>query len=132
MILKRPIEGHVVKVLTHTQLHRGMRLIEFESRCLRRGEIHELVATDHDGLVAGSGVDRVGFLGFVEVAQGGVADRGDTVLIDGVEVGRVVGFDDCHFPNHYNIVVRAPGLVNGGDLDLRPGAHVRLVPGGDR
>jgi hypothetical protein len=130
VILKRPIEGHIVKVLTHTLLDRGMELIEFESRCLQQREIHELVATDHDALVAGSRVDRVAFLGFVEVAQGGVADRDDVVVIDGVEVGRVVGFDDCHFPNHYNIVIRAPVLANGADIGLRPGARVQLVPGG--
>ena len=36
----------------------------------------------------------------------GVLVRGDAVPIDGREVGTVVGFDECHFPNHLNIVLQ--------------------------
>ena len=40
---KRTVRGRVVKVLVHTRDDRGMVLEPFASRCVRHGEIHELV-----------------------------------------------------------------------------------------
>lgn len=126
--LKRPVTGELVKILTHKRDDRGMELTEFASRCVRREEIHELVTTDHDDPSTGAVIDRVGFLGFVEVATGGVIDRGDEVRIDGHLVGTVLGFDSCHFPNHYNILIHADKTSSGPDLGLRPAMEVRFDP----
>jgi len=117
---KRPVSGTLVKVLTHRRDDRGMALEPFASRCVRRGELHELVTTDHTDPAAGARIDRVGFLGFVEVSRAGVIDRGDELWIHGRRVGAVLGFDACHFPNHYNILVRVESPVTGVDLDLAP------------
>jgi hypothetical protein len=118
----------LVKRLTHTRTDRGMTLIPEAARCLLRGEIHELVTTDHRALVAGARVDRVGFLGFVEIERGGVVDRGDTLLIDGRRAGTVVGFDACHHPNHYNVLVEADCLETAATLQLPVEAAVRFQP----
>ena len=125
---KRAVHGTVVKVLIHRRDDRGMCLEEFAGRCVRRGEVHELVTTDQRDTTPGARVDRVGFLGFAEIGCGGVVDRGDQVWIEGRQVGTVLGFDSCHFPNHYNILILVPEPVTGRDLALRPEADVRFVP----
>jgi hypothetical protein len=41
-------------------------------------------------------------------------------------VGTVLGFDACHFPNHYNILVSAPEPLTGPQLGLAPEAEIRF------
>jgi hypothetical protein len=125
---KRPVAGDVVKVLVHRRDDRGMVLEPFASRCVRTGEVHELVTTDHRHGAAGSRIERVGFLGFVEITRAGVIDRGDQVWINAGLVGTVLGFDACHFPNHYNILITVDTPVTGRDLALRPEAAVLFQP----
>ncbi|MGH3623302.1 MAG: DUF6917 domain-containing protein, partial [Sciscionella sp.] len=117
---KRAVTGVLVKVLTHRRDDRGMSLEPHASRCVRRGEVHELVTTDHEDTTEGARIDRVGFLGFAEMTCAGVIDRGDGFWVGDSFVGTVLGFDACHFPNHYNILIRVPALVTGPELDLRP------------
>ncbi|MGV9357847.1 DUF6917 domain-containing protein [Streptomyces misionensis] len=117
---KRVVRGALVKVLVHRRTDRGMRLEEHAARCVRRGEVHELVTTDQWEPRPGARVDRVGFLGFVELECGGVIDRGDLVRIGDAVVGTVLGFDACHLPNHYNILIHAERPASGLDLELRP------------
>lgn len=123
---KRAVHGRLVKVLIHRRDERGMALEPFASRCVRSGEVHELVTTDHTDTAPGARIDRVGFLGFVEIGCAGVLDRGDTVRAAGRLVGTVLGFDACHFPNHYNILIAAPRPVTGPDLGLAPEAEIRF------
>ncbi len=125
---KRPIVGDLVKVLVHRRDRRGMSLEPFASRCVRAGEVHELVTTDHRQATAGARIDRVGFLGFVEISRAGVIDRGDQLWINDSLVGTVLGFDGCHFPNHYNILISTDAPVTGRDLALAPEATVRFQP----
>ncbi|MEV0600190.1 hypothetical protein AB0I82_12955 [Streptomyces sp. NPDC050315] len=117
---KRSVRGDLVKVLPHRRTDRGLTLEPHASRCVRRGEVHELVTTDQRATRPGSRVDRVGVVGFVELACAGVIDRGDDVWIDGLCIGTVVGFDACHFPNHYSILIGTGRLVTGSDLELCP------------
>ncbi|PNG21363.1 DUF6917 domain-containing protein [Streptomyces cahuitamycinicus] len=126
---KRVVRGSLVKVLVHRRTDRGMRLEEHAARCVRRGEVHELVTTDQWDPRPGARIDRVGFLGFAELSCGGVIDRGDLVRIGDTAVGTVLGFDACHLPNHYNILIHAARPVSGRDLDLRPENAVTFVQG---
>lgn len=123
---KRSVHGQLVKVLTHRRDDRGMTLEGFASRCVRRGEVHELVTTDQTATTTGTRIDRVGFLGFVEIGCAGVIDRGDEVWADGHRVGTVLGFDACHFPNHYNILISVPEPLTGPQLGLAPEVQVRF------
>ena len=125
---KRALSGAVVKVLRHHRPQRGMSLEPHASRCVRRGEVHELATTDHVDTAAGSRVERVAFLGFVEFARAGVLDRDDELWLGDRFVGRVLGFDACHFPNHYNILVHAETPLSGADLDLQPEDPVHFAP----
>jgi len=117
---KRALRATLVKVLVHRRTDRGMTLEPHASRCVRRGEVHELVSTDHHEVEPGARIDRVGFLGFAEFGCAGVLDRGDEIWIGDRLVGTVHGFDACHFPNHYNILLRTEEVVTGADLQLRP------------
>jgi hypothetical protein len=125
---KRTVTGTIVKVLLHSRDDRGMSLEPFASRCVRRGEVHELVTTEHHEFAAGARIDRVGFLGFVEIGCAGVLDRGDEVWIGDRLVGTVLGFDACHFPNHYNVLIERADPVTGAKLGLLPEKSVRFVP----
>lgn len=115
---KRTIRSVIVKTLHHERDDRGMMLMPVESRCMRRGELHELVTTDQTGAVPGDRIDRVGFLGFVEIVEPGVIEIGDEVVANGKLIGRVVGFDECHFPNHYNLLVGCDRLWTADALEL--------------
>ena len=116
---KRPVHGVMVKLLRHRRDDRGMTLIEPQARCVRAGELHELVTTDQDG-GPGDTIDRVGFLGFVEIEAAGVIERGDPVWVAGRTVGTVLGFDESHFPNHYNVVIASGRTLTADDLGLAP------------
>ncbi|MEV0618447.1 hypothetical protein AB0I81_34325 [Nonomuraea sp. NPDC050404] len=118
---KSEVTATLLKVLVHRRIDRGMRLEPHASRCVRAGEVHELVATDHDETAPGARIDRVAFLGFAEITAAGVLDRGDEVWIGGRRVGVLLGFDGCHLPNHYNVLIRADPAPTGGELGLAPG-----------
>lgn len=67
---------------------------------------------------------HVGFLGFAEFQIAGVVDRGDQVLLDGQLIGCVTGFDDCHFPNHYNVVIEVPELASAREAHAQLGSEL--------
>jgi len=125
---KRTVEGSVVKVLVHRRDDRGMSLEPYASRCVRVGEVHELVTTDHRDTRPGTTIDRVAFLGFAEITRAGVVDRGDLLWVGDRLVGAVLGFDACHFPNHYNVLIATGETLTGSELGLRPETAVRFVP----
>ncbi|KZM69048.1 hypothetical protein IU500_09040 [Nocardia terpenica] len=124
---KFAVAGSIVKVLRHRRDDRGMSVSEFASRCVGRGEVHELVTTDHTDNATGAPIDRVGFLGFAEITAPGVIDRGDEVHIDGIRIGTVLGFDSCHYPNHYNILIHTPHPLTGTTIGLRPGSSITFA-----
>lgn len=121
---KRVGRSKIVLVYRHKRLDRRMVLIPYYTRCIKNGEIHELVvATEimmEDGL---SGAPDVGYIGFIEFETGCIIVVGDRVAIGPRHIGQVVGFDETHFPNHLNIVVKAPDLVSGEEL----GANIEDV-----
>ena len=127
---KRVVTAIIVKKLHHMRHDRGMTLIPESTRCVRVGELHELVTTDHRGLSAGSRVDRTGFLGFGEITRAGVIEAGDIVTVSDTVIGCVVGFDDCHFPNHYNIIIESDTLLTGDHPAVTVEGAISFAPGG--
>jgi ubiquinone/menaquinone biosynthesis C-methylase UbiE len=122
---KRPVAGDFVALLRHSRTDRGMRLMEEQSRCVRTGQLHEIVTTDEDR-GAGERIDRVGFLGFAEFTAGGVIEVGDHVSRGDRDLGVVLGFDDCHFPNHLNILIRSAELQTAPSLGIALGDQLRF------
>jgi hypothetical protein len=127
-ILRARFGGRFVGVMELSRDDRGFSLIAAPTRCIRRGDVHELILTDEPGAAPGADVQRCRFLGFVEFEAAGVMVRGDAVEIDGREVGTVAGFDECHFPNHLNIVLQAGVARTGIELGLRPGTRLVVHP----
>lgn len=124
---KDPTHGRIVKLLTHKKLDRGMVLIEEQSRCVQKNQVHELVTTDQKNLTARCRVDRVGFLGFAEINNNSVIERGDKFYIGKQLIGTVVGFDACHAPNHYNIIIEVPELISATDIALQVGHTITFA-----
>ncbi|MCY7902836.1 DUF6917 domain-containing protein [Bacillus inaquosorum] len=130
--IKRTVTGRFVKLLFHKQDKRNMVLENFQTRCIREKEIHEIVTTDQKAYEPGQLVGRIGFLGFAEMDTGGVIQKGDRVYINETYLGVVAGFDACHFPNHYNIIIQTDLLLSATDIDLSVEEEIRFVSSGDR
>jgi len=115
---KRAVEGRIVCVLDARSERRGMQVEPHPSRAVPAGEIHELAVTDDPEAGPGARVERVAYVGFVEIVRGGVILTGDQVTLGPRQLGRVVGFDCTHFPNHMNILVRGSHWQTGRELEV--------------
>lgn len=124
---KIPLTGKLVVVLDGQYPERGLSLIPQPSRAICRNQVHELIVTDQDS-GPGSTVDPIAYLGFMEFHQGGVMVAGDRLLVDGEDIGCVVGFDETHMPNHLNIVIRGERR-SGRQRDLQLEQQVTIVKG---
>jgi hypothetical protein len=113
------LNGRLVAILRPSRLDRGLQLIPEKSRCIRAGEVHELILTDELTAVPGSRVDRVAYLAFAEFATGGLIVQGDLLTVDGQTLGTLIGYDETHMPNHLNIVIGGEAFASGYDRGLR-------------
>ena len=117
-VKKKIIKGNMVVILDFTTKERGLNLIKPHSRAVKKNEIHEIMTTAEKGAALGEVVNSVVYIGFFEVNEGGVILTGDDVYIEGKLIGKVVGFDDTHMPNHQNIVLYAPKKKTGVELKI--------------
>ena len=118
---KSDVVGRLVCILDARSEERGMELLIHPSRALCQGEIHEIAITEDPQAGPRNTVDKVAYLAFFSVEQGGIVLVGDRVVSGDVELGEVVGFDHTHFPNHMNILLRARERTTGLELGLRLG-----------
>ena len=125
---KRNVQGQLIYVFSLRADQRWMRLEEFPSRALARGEIHELILSANPGLQPDAGVRDVAYVGFFEVDVGGIAEFGDEVWAGDQRLGILAGFDLNHYPNHLNIVVAAVVASTGAELGLDVGTPIRFQP----
>ena len=116
---RRPVKGEVVTVIDVTFPSDGIELTDAWSRAVPRGEVHEIMVWDP--LAEG---DDAGAVAFIEITQGGNIVNGDEVRLDGEAIGRLVGFDYNHMPNHMNIVVETNNL----ELSLSLGSTIEFIP----
>jgi len=75
-------------------------------------------------------VNRIAYLGFVAIADGGVIVADDEVYLAGCLVGTLAGFDETHMPNHLNIVIRTDRLADGVEQGAELGMPVRFTAAG--
>ena len=125
-----PLEARFVGVLNNRNDGRGLVLINAHTRCVRRYDIHEFIVTDEPTAAPGATVNGVHYIGFAELQAGGVLAEGDAVRIGGEIIGSIAGFDESHFPNHYNVVIRGPRRVTGVELAQKPGDLIVFLPRG--
>ncbi|MBO8168021.1 MAG: hypothetical protein H0Z35_02405 [Thermoanaerobacteraceae bacterium] len=120
---KRDILGSLVVVLDGRLEERNLQLIAPISRAVLQGEIHELILTDEPEVGPKKKVNKIAYLGFFEVSQGGVMVVGDELSVAEKKVGTVAGFDETHMPNHLNIIIatdqRVSGLERGLELGMK-------------
>lgn len=69
---KSDTEGQIVEVLDLASDERGLSLIPQRTRALCKNEIHELITTDEVDAGPNKTVDRVNYIGFLEVTRGGL------------------------------------------------------------
>jgi len=124
----RPVTGTVVTVLDSTHQARGLKLISTYSRALRKNSIHELIATDETDKKPGGTVDRIAYLAFFEVNRGGCVLVGETLWLGQQPIGRVVGFDETHEPNHLNIIIGVKQRKTGRQQEFSVGKKIRFGP----
>jgi hypothetical protein len=117
---RQPIQARWVAVMAHRRHDRGIRPAPWQTRCLLKGEIHEILLCTPGP--PEDPINEICYLGFAEVTVPGVIVIGDDVGLPNGRVGVVHGFDETHMPNHYNILVRAGrALATGADLHLAVG-----------
>ena len=90
-------------------------------------QVMEFIITDEKDARPSSTVDRVGYLCFAEIKKGGAIMFGDKILVGGKLMGRLVGFDEYHMPNHLNIILYAENLKSGFDLAISVGQDMLIT-----
>ena len=123
----RPVIGAVVTVLDSTHEARGLKLMPTYSRALKKNSIHELIATDEAEKKPGETANRIAYLAFFEVARGGCVLVGETLCLGKRPIGRVVGFDETHEPNHINIIIGVKQRKTGRQLKFSVGKNIRFA-----
>jgi hypothetical protein len=130
---KSPVTGRMKCVLHARAEQRGLELAPFPSRALLKNEIHELILTLEETASPGKVVNRIAYVGFFEVADGGILWAGDEVYINGERIGTLAGYDLTHFPNHFNIVIKSQGTLNTGkESGYHTGAEIIFKFPGDK
>lgn len=124
---KTDVVGKINCTLRARAEERGLELAPFPSRAICTGEIHELILTLEEA-APGKRVNRIAYLGFFEITEGGILWAGDEVYVNGTMIGRLAGYDLTHYPNHFNIIIRvSEPLLTGFEMGVHPGAEVRFV-----
>ena len=111
-------------MLDGTLEHRSLQLIAPPSRAFSAGTIIELIGTDEPSAGPGQIVEKIAYLAFVELLNGGVVLRGDPVLWNGEGVGTIAGYDDTHMPNHQNTIVRMDTRRSGAQMGFTVGDEI--------
>lgn len=115
---KKTIKGKLVAILDGTISKRGLNLITLPSRAIKKNEIHEVIVTEEEDAAPGKIVNSIAYVCFFEVEEGGVIVVEDEVYIGKKLIGKVVGFDDTHMPNHQNIILNASKMKTGVELKI--------------
>lgn len=116
---KRDVLGRLVVILRGKLENRALELIVPISRAVKKNEIHEIIITDQIEAAPGKVVNSISYVGFLEVASGGVLVAGDEVISSGRVLGKIAGFDETHLPNHLNIVLLSSTRPDGVELGLK-------------
>ena len=103
---KRSVIAKIVAVLKGTLEDRGLKIIFPRSRAVRQHDVIELMTTPQKECKPGDRVDRVSYIGFAEIQASGVLRIGDRVILKGEPRWTIVGFDETHYPNHLNVIMK--------------------------
>lgn len=102
---KRMVMGNLVALSGLRLTNRGTWLMHPQTRACPKYSILELTITDEDSIGPGTQVNSVLYIGFLEVANGGIIVAGEPIRIQEMNIGSVAGFSDIHCPNHLNVMI---------------------------
>jgi hypothetical protein len=107
-----------IAIMALKHFNRGMIASEFHTRCVRRGEVHELICVkEHkDGLID---LNDAWYLGFIEFTDSCVLAKGMLLKIKGKIIGKLIAFDMTHAPNHLNILLASHEPQTGEELSIQ-------------
>ena len=125
---RKQVQGEVVNVLDAKAECRELWLISTYSRVITKYSIHELIMTDESVPKLGEAVNRIAYLCFFEVTEGGVILIRDKLYMGDQLIGIVKGFDESHMPNHLNIIIHAEPRKTGKELGFTIGSKLRFKP----
>lgn len=125
-VSKKEVNGELVCILDAKTDKREFHLLPTYSRAITKFSIHELALTDEQEAGPNKIVNKVAYLGFFEVTEGGIIVVGDSVSVGRKRIGKIVGFDESHMPNHLNIVIKADTIATGKELNLLIGEQVTI------
>lgn len=123
-VMKKDVKAEMVTIADSQREDRGMDLIIQKSRAVIKGHLHEAVVTLDINASPGKMVNSVAYLGMMEITEAGLIVIGDEVIADGIKIGEVAGFDETHFPNHMNILIRVKELKTGLKMGLQLGSGI--------
>jgi len=123
---KITVRGKIVSIMNAHLNNRDLKLIKEPTRAFRKHDLVEIIATD-EVKYPGENINSIAYIGFTEILNGGVIRRDDTLLINEKALGKVLGFDATHAPNHYNLIVHVTELVTGKGLELSLGDLTKFV-----
>lgn len=112
-----PVYIRLAMVLGHTRPERVLVKSPYHTRCVRSGEVHELIAVRREDL-RGDKYSGASYLGFAEVTASGVLHVGQIVTVADRALGTLAGFDYTHYPNHLNLLIETPDRQHGRSLGL--------------
>lgn len=121
---KTEVGARVFAILDWAVEDRDMTLMPHLSRAVRRGDVLELATTDEADRLPGQTVQRIAYIGFMEVVDTGLILYGDQVKIGKEILGTVIGFDETHMPNHLNILLHVETHQTGRAMDVKLDALV--------
>lgn len=111
---KIPVIGTVNTLLHANNDRRALEISPYPSRAFQKYEVHELIITPEMDAGPNSVVNNVIYFCFFEMDNSGVLWVGDSVEVDGVEIGTLAGYDFTHLPNHMNIIVKSDHFLKTG------------------
>jgi len=127
---KKVVRARVLAVLKGSIEGRGIELIYPASRAVRKGEIFEMICTPDQDAGPGKRIDSVTYLGFLEVEESGVLLVEDIVKVSGKPIGIIIGFDETHYPNHQNVVLKPFKGVDIKKIELQVDSVIEfMMPG---
>lgn len=109
---KVTIKAQWLAIMDHERKDRAITLSPYKTRCLQVNEIHEFMLCAENSDIS-LPINHIKYLGFAEIQNGGIVEVGDYVLNSENFQAKITGFDETHYPNHYNIVLSSPVFLNG-------------------
>lgn len=114
---KRNVGGKIVSIMNAYLNNRQLKLIDEPTRAFRKYDLVEIIATK-EKRHPGETVNSIAYVGFIEIKSGGIIRVSDKFKINERTIGKVIGFDATHFPNHYNLIIHVTDLATGYEIGL--------------